>query len=62
MCLFPHFLTAECTPEEAFSIVGENTIFASGSPFSDVDLGISLQIVSFVNIFLYVSFKGNLQL
>lgn len=30
---------AECTPEEAFSIVGENTIFASGSPFSDVDLG-----------------------
>ncbi|OWM83675.1 hypothetical protein CDL15_Pgr004105 [Punica granatum] len=30
---------AECTPEEAFSIVGENTIFASGSPFQDVDLG-----------------------
>ncbi|KAK7273385.1 hypothetical protein RIF29_14434 [Crotalaria pallida] len=30
---------AECTPEEAFSILGENIIFASGSPFSDVDLG-----------------------
>ncbi|XP_049349899.1 NAD-dependent malic enzyme 62 kDa isoform, mitochondrial [Solanum verrucosum] len=30
---------AECTPEEAFSILGENTIFASGSPFKDVDLG-----------------------
>lgn len=30
---------AECTPEEAFSIVGDNVIFASGSPFKDVDLG-----------------------
>lgn len=30
---------AECTPEEAFSIVGENVIFASGSPFADVELG-----------------------
>ncbi|KAJ1694694.1 hypothetical protein LUZ63_011392 [Rhynchospora breviuscula] len=30
---------AECTPEEAFSIVGENAIFASGSPFHDVNLG-----------------------
>ncbi|KAJ4778509.1 Malic enzyme [Rhynchospora pubera] len=30
---------AECTPEEAFSIVGENVIFASGSPFHDVNLG-----------------------
>ncbi|PNY14534.1 NADP-dependent malic enzyme [Trifolium pratense] len=30
---------AECTPEEAFSILGENMIFASGSPFSNVDLG-----------------------
>ncbi|MFS7942450.1 putative malate dehydrogenase (decarboxylating) [Helianthus anomalus] len=32
-------MTAECTPEEAFSIVGKNIIFASGSPFKDVDLG-----------------------
>lgn len=32
-------LTAECTPEEAFSIVGDNIIYASGSPFKDVDLG-----------------------
>ncbi|KAL7619137.1 NAD-dependent malic enzyme 62 kDa isoform, mitochondrial [Lactuca sativa] len=31
--------SAECTPEEAFSIVGDNIIFASGSPFSDVELG-----------------------
>ncbi|KAK1559906.1 hypothetical protein Q3G72_019833 [Acer saccharum] len=30
---------AECTPEEAFSIVGDNIIFASGSPFNDVNLG-----------------------
>ncbi|KAL5196504.1 hypothetical protein ABZP36_000016 [Zizania latifolia] len=30
---------AECTPEEAFSILGEKIIFASGSPFGDVDLG-----------------------
>ncbi|KAF9687636.1 hypothetical protein SADUNF_Sadunf02G0113800 [Salix dunnii] len=30
---------AECTPEEAFSIVGDNIIFASGSPFKDVDFG-----------------------
>lgn len=30
---------AECTPEEAFSVVGENIIFASGSPFKNVDLG-----------------------
>ncbi|KGN56672.1 NAD-dependent malic enzyme 1, mitochondrial isoform X1 [Cucumis sativus] len=30
---------AECTPEEAFSILGENVIFASGSPFKDVDFG-----------------------
>ncbi|GFY92058.1 NAD-dependent malic enzyme 1 [Actinidia rufa] len=31
-------LNAECTPEEAFSVLGENIIFASGSPFNDVDL------------------------
>ncbi|KAI3681367.1 hypothetical protein L6452_36161 [Arctium lappa] len=30
---------AECTPEEAFSIVGKHMIFASGSPFKNVDLG-----------------------
>lgn len=32
---------AECTPGEAFSILGEKAIFASGSPFHDVDLGTS---------------------
>ncbi|RYQ88127.1 hypothetical protein Ahy_B09g095526 [Arachis hypogaea] len=30
---------AECTLEVAFSILGDNIIFASGSPFRDVDLG-----------------------
>jgi malate dehydrogenase (decarboxylating) len=30
---------AECTPDDAFSIVGDNIVFASGSPFKDVDLG-----------------------
>ncbi|KAF6159367.1 hypothetical protein GIB67_032138, partial [Kingdonia uniflora] len=30
---------AECTPKEAFSIVGDHIVFASGSPFKDVDLG-----------------------
>jgi hypothetical protein len=31
---------AECTPGEAFSVLGEKGIFASGSPFDDVNLGI----------------------
>ncbi|KAG6427126.1 hypothetical protein SASPL_111366 [Salvia splendens] len=30
---------AECTAEEAFKHAGENIVFASGSPFEDVDLG-----------------------
>ncbi|KAF3335493.1 NAD-dependent malic enzyme isoform [Carex littledalei] len=30
---------AECTPKDAFSIVGDNIIYASGSPFHDVNLG-----------------------
>uniref|UniRef100_A0A0D6R4F2 Malic enzyme n=1 Tax=Araucaria cunninghamii TaxID=56994 RepID=A0A0D6R4F2_ARACU len=30
---------AECTPQEAFETVGDCIIFASGSPFPDVDLG-----------------------
>lgn len=30
---------AECTPEEAFSTVGDHIVFASGSPFHDVNLG-----------------------
>jgi hypothetical protein len=37
---------AECTPGEAFSIISEKAIFASGSPFEDVDLGISISIQS----------------
>ncbi|XP_047975877.1 NAD-dependent malic enzyme 59 kDa isoform, mitochondrial-like [Salvia hispanica] len=30
---------AECTAEEAFKHAGENIVFASGSPFDNVDLG-----------------------
>lgn len=30
---------AECTPTDAFKYAGENIIFASGSPFEDVNLG-----------------------
>ncbi|CAA6669727.1 unnamed protein product [Spirodela intermedia] len=29
---------AECTPEQAFTILGDHIIFASGSPFKNVDL------------------------
>ncbi|AET01303.1 NADP-dependent malic enzyme [Medicago truncatula] len=39
---------AECTPDEAFSILGDNIIFASGSPFSNVDLGPSLLNIMWV--------------
>jgi len=34
-----HYITAECTPDDVFMHVGENAIFASGSPFSNVSLG-----------------------
>ncbi|XP_077235215.1 NAD-dependent malic enzyme 1 [Tasmannia lanceolata] len=30
---------AECTPQQAFSTVGGHIVYASGSPFQDVDLG-----------------------
>lgn len=41
---------AECTPEEAFSIIGVSAIFASGSPFKDVDFGMCLlRILSFLS-------------
>ncbi|KMZ74215.1 Malic enzyme [Zostera marina] len=32
-------MNAECTASEAFKYAGENIIFASGSPFDNVDLG-----------------------
>ncbi|KAK9749367.1 hypothetical protein RND81_02G121100 [Saponaria officinalis] len=32
-------LNAECTPDDAFKHAGENIVFASGSPFHNVDLG-----------------------
>lgn len=31
--------TAECTASDAFKHAGENIVFASGSPFANVDLG-----------------------
>lgn len=31
--------TAECTAIDAFKHAGENMVFASGSPFENVDLG-----------------------
>ncbi|KAG6524256.1 hypothetical protein ZIOFF_014162 [Zingiber officinale] len=34
-----HLEHSECTPEEAFSIVGDHIVFASGSPFPDINLG-----------------------
>lgn len=51
MCWF--HITAECTPEEAFSILGEKIIFASGSPFSDVDLGILFTRVQYSCAFFF---------
>jgi hypothetical protein len=35
---------AECTAKEAFQYAGPNIIFASGSPFRDVDLGANFPI------------------
>ena len=35
-------MTAECTAADAFRHAGENIVFASGSPFENVDLGIPL--------------------
>lgn len=32
---------AECTAKEAFQHAGPNIVFASGSPFRDVDLGVA---------------------
>lgn len=32
--------TAECTAADAFKHAGENILFASGSPFENIDLGI----------------------
>jgi hypothetical protein len=38
---FAYSTTAECTAADAFRHAGENIVFASGSPFENVDLGIS---------------------
>jgi hypothetical protein len=36
---FVIIVTAECTAIDAFNHAGENIVFASGSPFENVDLG-----------------------
>lgn len=38
--MFFFFGTAECTAADAFKHAGENIVFASGSPFENVNLGI----------------------
>jgi len=52
--------TAECTAIDAFNHAGENIVFASGSPFENVDLGNYLLILFFLAwkylvIFIYFS-------
>ncbi|KAJ8450193.1 hypothetical protein Cgig2_033387 [Carnegiea gigantea] len=37
---------AECTPADAFKYAGENIVFASGSPFQNVVLGIKLMYLT----------------
>lgn len=37
LCIFCG--AAECTAAEAFKHAGDNIVFASGSPFENVDLG-----------------------
>lgn len=37
LCIF--YGAAECTAAEAFKHAGDNIVFASGSPFENVDLG-----------------------
>jgi hypothetical protein len=37
--IYIFLITAECTPEDVFKYVGDNAVFASGSPFSNVTLG-----------------------
>ena len=39
LCFFGCLFAAECTAKEAFQYAGPNIVFASGSPFRDVDLG-----------------------
>lgn len=58
----PCVSTAECTPEEAFSIVGDNIIFASGSPFKDFDMGMyeCISIGYSVTIFVFDSYFNGL--
>ena len=46
------YITAECTPEDVFKHVGENAIFASGSPFSNVSLGNSCLVPTLFRVVL----------
>ncbi|KAK9102873.1 hypothetical protein Sjap_020127 [Stephania japonica] len=38
----------ECTPEEAYSVMGDHIIFASGSPFKDVNLDLLPDTIVFI--------------
>ncbi|CAL5331113.1 unnamed protein product [Camellia sinensis] len=37
-------MNAECTAVDAFNHAGENIVFASGSPFKNVDLGMGMEV------------------
>jgi hypothetical protein len=53
-------LAAECTAIEAFQYCGPNIIFASGSPFRDVDLGqISLNLILSIPYKVHLMFLVN---
>lgn len=53
-------LAAECTAIEAFQYCGPNIIFASGSPFRDVDLGqISLNLILSISYKVHLMFLVN---
>jgi hypothetical protein len=53
-------LAAECTAIEAFQYCGPNIIFASGSPFRDVDLGqISLNLILSIPYKVHLMFVVN---
>ncbi|XP_028101660.1 NAD-dependent malic enzyme 59 kDa isoform, mitochondrial-like isoform X4 [Camellia sinensis] len=41
---------AECTAVDAFNHAGENIVFASGSPFKNIDLGLGWELFSQVLI------------
>lgn len=52
--------TAECSAADAFKHAGENIVFASGSPFQNVDLGNNLLIWLFGLMFETLSILSEL--